>query len=627
MQWVFETLGIDKQADVSTVRKAYAKAIKQCDQATEADRFQRIRHAYEFALQWAKQREAATPAVEQATQQPTDQPGRHAEPATTAPAPFAPPSPTHIAPFTVDDRISQPARHPLPARPVESARTSAKAVLDEFLAEARKPNVISISSLLGKYATDPRLTSLDAKAEFEQALLGRIFAGPVDISMLDAACDLFGWETSNRHLTQRPDLVQRMVRHQSLRHVLEASMPPPHEDLHWAMRTYTATQGQSGLSVQPWEVIKANRLLERFEAFKHELGERYSAEAFDWWRQKLIGNPTLLASYRESKAAPEAPPALPRRSQRATRGTGSGFLYIWPIIAILGAVAGHIPSTTPSYDPGTQTAPPPVHYLPSTMPSTQPQTDPFLMDIDALRRAAEQGDPTAQNYLGVRYENGAGVARDAPSAVEWFRRAADQGFPEAQYRLGQLYKIGNGVPQSTELALMWWQKAAAGGNALAQNNLAEAYAKGDGVKKDYLTARQWWEKAAFNNIPRAQASLGWLYENGYGVPTNINAAVDWYRKAAAQGDIAGQIGLALMYERGKGVPMDPVIAHALLTVAVDHQGLYVQDRLGSKDLDRIARTFTPAQRSASDQIARDLSASPARFLTTLDAATRFRHRM
>jgi hypothetical protein len=356
------------------------------------------------------------------------------------------------------------------------------------------------------------------------------------------------------------------------------------------------------------------------------LGERYSAEAFDWWRQKLIGNPTLLASYRENKAAPETPPALPRRSQRATRETGSGFLYIWPIIAILGAVAGHIPSTPPSYDPGTQTAPPPVHYLPSTTPSTQPQTDPFLMDIDALRRAAEQGDPTAQNYLGVRYENGAGVARDARSAVEWFRRAADQGFPEAQYRLGQLYKTGNGVPQSTELALIWWQKAAAGGNALAQNNLAEAYAKGDGIKKNYQLARQWWEKAAFNNIPRAQAGLGWLYENGYGVPTDINAAVDWYRKAAAQGDIAGQIGLALMYERGKGVPMDPVIAHALLTVAVEHQGLYVQDRLGAKDLDRIAKTFTPAQRSASDQIARDLSASPARFLSTLDAAARFRHR-
>ena len=54
------------------------------------------------------------------------------------------------------------------------------------------------------------------------------------------------------------------------------------------------------------------------------------------------------------------------------------------------------------------------------------------------RRAAEQGDATAQNNLGAMYLTGRGVTQDLDEAVRWFRMAAKQGNLEAQLNLDQL---------------------------------------------------------------------------------------------------------------------------------------------------------------------------------------------
>ena len=53
-----------------------------------------------------------------------------------------------------------------------------------------------------------------------------------------------------------------------------------------------------------------------------------------------------------------------------------------------------------------------------------------------LRRLAEAGDPTAQNNLGVLYDDGAGVPVDHDEATRLFRAAAAQGMPSAMANLG-----------------------------------------------------------------------------------------------------------------------------------------------------------------------------------------------
>ena len=53
-----------------------------------------------------------------------------------------------------------------------------------------------------------------------------------------------------------------------------------------------------------------------------------------------------------------------------------------------------------------------------------------------FKKAAEQGHANAQFNLGVMYDKGEGVTRDAKQAVYWVQKAAEQGFAEAQTNLG-----------------------------------------------------------------------------------------------------------------------------------------------------------------------------------------------
>lgn len=59
---------------------------------------------------------------------------------------------------------------------------------------------------------------------------------------------------------------------------------------------------------------------------------------------------------------------------------------------------------------------------------------------------------------------------DYVEAARWYRVAADQGDFTAQYFLGSMYYAGEGVPQNDVEAYKWWALAAAQGNADAQKN-------------------------------------------------------------------------------------------------------------------------------------------------------------
>jgi putative methionine-R-sulfoxide reductase with GAF domain len=81
-----------------------------------------------------------------------------------------------------------------------------------------------------------------------------------------------------------------------------------------------------------------------------------------------------------------------------------------------------------------------------------------------LRQLAEQGDPLAQNALGLRYAQGDGVKLDEREAARWFTQAAEQGNVAAQSKLGSLYWAGRGVPASLHDAYFWTVLARAGGD-------------------------------------------------------------------------------------------------------------------------------------------------------------------
>src|SRR5262245_58025868 len=69
--------------------------------------------------------------------------------------------------------------------------------------------------------------------------------------------------------------------------------------------------------------------------------------------------------------------------------------------------------------------------------------------FEEVKTKAEMGDTEAQFCVGFCYENGKGTTQSAVDAVKWYRKAATQGLPVAQFYLGLSYSRGSGVAKDT----------------------------------------------------------------------------------------------------------------------------------------------------------------------------------
>jgi len=62
----------------------------------------------------------------------------------------------------------------------------------------------------------------------------------------------------------------------------------------------------------------------------------------------------------------------------------------------------------------------------------------------------------AQAMLGLAYQSGNGVRRNAHLAFKWYEAAADHGFPSAQSQLAGIYERGEGVETDFKEAYFWY---------------------------------------------------------------------------------------------------------------------------------------------------------------------------
>jgi len=272
----------------------------------------------------------------------------------------------------------------------------------------------------------------------------------------------------------------------------------------------------------------------------------------------------------------------------------------------------------------------------------QSSSTPARLPDEVIRQLelAEQGSPTAQEYMGYLYQTGTEIPKDEGKAVKWCRKAADQGHAIAQYDLGMMYLNGAGVPKDEIEAVKWFRKAADQGHATAQFNLGMLYLNGVGVPKDELEAAKWFRKAADqghddaqkaliqmqtareeakrvqNEAKRvqkeaervqkeaervqkeaervqtiytnalhgnadAQLQLGLMCQSRWdSVKYQVDAA-KWYRKAADQGNATAQYNLGVMYRTGAGVPKDELEAAKWLSKAADQGNAEAQVNIGS----------------------------------------------
>lgn len=182
-------------------------------------------------------------------------------------------------------------------------------------------------------------------------------------------------------------------------------------------------------------------------------------------------------------------------------------------------------------------------------------------DLEGIRQLAEQGQVAAQVKLGTLYARGLGGIEENPQqSLIWYTKAAEQGNADAknavaelvnrkaaengdasaQYKLGRAYAMGGVFKQDPKLAMAWNRKAAENGNADAQFDLGANYDQGYMVEKDPAHALAWFRKAAEQDHTDAQYVLGVAYAQGKGVPQDINQALQWFRQAAKKGNVAAQ---------------------------------------------------------------------------------------
>jgi uncharacterized protein len=232
------------------------------------------------------------------------------------------------------------------------------------------------------------------------------------------------------------------------------------------------------------------------------------------------------------------------------------------------------------------------------------------------RKAAENGDATAQFTLGLSNIYGLFGTEDHAQAEFWLHKCAEHanlidlrevpgslvtpGSPFAG--LGLQYEEGKVLPLDYSRAALWYKKGAEQGDKASQLFLGVLYSDGRGVPQDYAQAAAWFQKAAEQGDMEAQSNLGGLYLAGRGVPQDYKEAEKWIEKAANQGSAVAVYNLGRMYALGEGVQQNNPAAYLLFDIAAAR--LTGPDQAGAeKARDLAAPLLTPEELSRAQEAA------------------------
>ena len=143
-----------------------------------------------------------------------------------------------------------------------------------------------------------------------------------------------------------------------------------------------------------------------------------------------------------------------------------------------------------------------------------PSQEDMAGSIEDHLQKAREGDVMAQGLLSLVY---ARMARDSQAedqkqanyrkSLFWARKAADQGHPEAQSFVGSLLAAGLGTPKNVHQALICFQRAAKQGNIEGQAFLGLLLTGGKGTIANLEHAHAWMTLAANRGHRRSKKFL------------------------------------------------------------------------------------------------------------------------
>ncbi|XP_056011769.1 uncharacterized protein LOC125678618 isoform X5 [Ostrea edulis] len=182
--------------------------------------------------------------------------------------------------------------------------------------------------------------------------------------------------------------------------------------------------------------------------------------------------------------------------------------------------------------------------------------------VSMWEEASDMGYSRSQFNLGLSYETGHGVTKDARKAAKYYKLAAAENHAQAMYNLALMYQEGEGISQNTDKATSLMEKAADLGLAQAQTYLGVHYTEPD--CQNFNKAVSLFSEAAKQEHPEAQYFLGICYEQGWGVEVNECKAAHLYSQAAQSGHDGALYNLAVFHEHGiGGLPEDLISAEEL----------------------------------------------------------------
>jgi TPR repeat protein len=140
----------------------------------------------------------------------------------------------------------------------------------------------------------------------------------------------------------------------------------------------------------------------------------------------------------------------------------------------------------------------------------------------------------AENFRLLAEASSLLEAGEHRAAMILFRRAALEGDDSAQLNLGYLYDVGLGVRRNRRMALLWYRRAARLGNCSASNNIATIYRD---QNKHHL-AIQWFRRAMVQGCASSAVTLATLFLS-LDRSSDAEVAVRWAqrrRKALSEAD-------------------------------------------------------------------------------------------
>jgi uncharacterized protein len=122
-----------------------------------------------------------------------------------------------------------------------------------------------------------------------------------------------------------------------------------------------------------------------------------------------------------------------------------------------------------------------------------------------VMEAAKLGEPLAMNEMGLRYQQGRGMAMDNVAAVGWFSMAAQHDLAAAMVNLGNCYETGNGCLPDADRAGSNYALAAKQGHPVGQFMLASLFERGAGTKANPVYAYMNYFRSAAGGYKEAEA--------------------------------------------------------------------------------------------------------------------------